>query len=452
VVVGASLAGLCASIAAAERQATVIMLEKHTIAGGSTVRSGGMMAFAGTDEQTAAGVEDDVELLSSDLFSVGLGLNKPELVARYCEDQLDVYRWLKDKGIEYLPPQAAAGQSVARCHTADMPKVHAQLMQVATDLGVRIVLNARATRLAVDTSDGRATVAGVDAQIEGAPRTVIADLGVVLTTGGFTRDSELIAAFSPSMRAAGVLGGEVNTGDGLRMGWKLGANLRDMPYIKATFGNYTGEANGKRTDCLAVYKGAVAVNRDGKRYVDESIPYKLLGDACLTQPGRVAWQVFDQAVFDSGVPGAHVYDFDEKQADGWLIQADTLVELAEQAELPADTLIETISRYNDGARCGRDEEFGREHLSSTVGAITPIDTPPFYAHPSTAMVLATYCGLEIDRDARVVDVFGDPIPNLYAAGEVTGGFHGAGFMSGTSLGKASVFGRRAGLTVSHADA
>ena len=105
------------------------------------------------------------------------------------------------------------------------------------------------------------------------------------------------------------------------------------------------------------------------------------------------------------------------------------------------------STYNGFVERGLDEDFGRRHLVHHFGELRPIEAPPFYAYPSTAVVFGTYCGLEIDPQARVLDHEHKPIPRLFAAGEVTGGFHGAAYMTGSALGKALVFGRLAALEI-----
>jgi fumarate reductase flavoprotein subunit len=235
-------------------------------------------------------------------------------------------------------------------------------------------------------------------------------------------------------------------GDGLLMAWKAGADFRDTPYVKGTFGIYPGDDPREGgTGILAVYKGAIAVNLEGRRFVDESLPYKAIGDACLAQPGHLAWQVFDQRTMDKDDPEVHIYWFSGRLATGLLEVADTLEELAALIEVPADALLATVASYNAAVRGERADEFGRTSMSGTPEPPTEIVRGPFYAHLSGTSVLATYCGLTVDPGTQVLDVYGEPIPGLFAAGEVTGGFHGAGYVTGTSVGKAGVFGRLAGI-------
>jgi fumarate reductase flavoprotein subunit len=123
---------------------------------------------------------------------------------------------------------------------------------------------------------------------------------------------------------------------------------------------------------------------------------------------------------------------------GRLIRADSLEALAGALGIDAAGLRETLDRYHDG-----DKDFGRTSLSSGWGKPERIERPPFYGYPSRSAVVGTYCGLAVDETLRVRDVFGDPVPGLFAAGHVMGGFHGAGYMTGTALSKAAVFGRQA---------
>jgi fumarate reductase flavoprotein subunit len=243
-------------------------------------------------------------------------------------------------------------------------------------------------------------------------------------------------------------------GDGLLMAWKAGADFRDTPYVKGTFGIHPGDDPREGgTGILAVYKGAIAINLEGRRFVDESLPYKAIGDACLAQPGHVAWQVFDQTCMDKDDPEVHIYWFSGRLATGLLEMADTLEELAEKIDVPVENLLATVAAYNAAARGERDDDFGRTSLSGTAQRPTEVARGPFYAHLSGTSVLATYCGLTVDATTRVLDVYGEEIPGLYAAGEVTGGFHGAGYVTGTSVGKSGVFGRLAGLAAAaHAGA
>lgn len=436
-VLGAGLAGCAALLAAAEAGQYALLLEKTDTIGGSTVKSAGLSAYAGTDEQAAQGIADDVDLLRKDLLEVGRHQNDPALVDLYCEHQLDTYRWLKELGVEYGEIHAASGQSAARSHPTDTTGMLVRILQAAGRLGARMMLDVPADRL---LHDGE-RVTGVRL-VDG--REVLAD-AVVLATGGFSMNPELLATFAPQMHRALRQGGDGNEGDGLKMAMALGAGLRDTPFIKGTYGHYfEPHPDEDGTGVLAVYKGAIAVNAEGRRFVDESRNYKEIGDVALTQPGVTTWQVFDSRVMALSNDEVPIYEFAGRRRAGMLVEAATIGELESRIGLPAGVLQQTVADYNAACRGEQADELGRAHLSGGVGDPTPIDQPPYFAHPSGTVVLATYCGLTVDTSLRVLDWWGNPIPRLYAAGELIGGLHGAGYMTGTSIGKAGIFGRLAG--------
>ena len=451
-VLGSGLAGCAALLAAAEAGRYALLVEKTDSIGGSTVKSAGLSAFAGTDEQRAQGIADDVELLRKDLVEVGGHRSDESLLDLYCAHQLATYHWLKGHGVTYGEIHAASGQSVPRSHPTDTTAMLTGLLRAAGRLGGRVVLDTAASRLVAEVDErGESRVIGVDFDTPAGGRRVLAD-AVVLATGGFSMSAQLLTTFAPQMSHALRQGGAGNTGDGLKMAMALGAGIRDTPYIKGTYGHFFEEhPDEDGTGILAVYKGAIAVNRDGRRFIDESRNYKQIGDAALAQPGVTTWQIFDAQVMASSNDEVPIYDFGGRQRAGMLTTADSIPHLEEQLGMPQGALRATVEGYNAAARGQARDEFGRTHLSGRVGTPLALETPPFYAHPSGTVVLATYCGLTVDTRLRVLDWWGQPIPRLYAAGEVIGGFHGAGYMTGTSIGKAGIFGRLAGASAASED-
>ena len=200
---------------------------------------------------------------------------------------------------------------------------------------------------------------------------------------------------------------------------------------------------------LPVYRGAIAVNRHAKRYVDESKSYKLLGDAVLQEPDGIAYQIFDQGIMDNAADGVPPFDFRSAQRRGLLFEAATLDDLAVKIGVDATQLAATVARYNEFVTKGVDADFGRDGLSTHYGKLVKIERALFFAYPSTSGIIATYCGLTVDADTRVLNVFGEPIAGLFAAGELMGGFHGVSYMTGSSLGKCVIFGRIAGRNAAH---
>lgn len=448
IVCGGGLAGYCAANAALQNGKRVIMLEKLQSVGGSTVISGGAMAFSGTDEQLQAGISDSGALLLSDLQSIGQHQNDALLLETYIATQLDTYSWLKQLGVKFHSVQLGGGQSVPRSNRVDTRQMIDALDQAAkATKRFELRCNAAAHRLRRSESGHMEIIVSV----KGKPSYALqARGGIVLATGGFSRSEEWLGVFAPLQAKALRIGGPGNTGDGLRMGMALGANLKDMGSIKGTFGVHPRAGREERLLIHAIFKGAIAVNLDGRRFVDESISYKLSGDACLAQRDGLAYQVFDEGIMSLSIANVTTSDFRSALASGHLVQADTIRQLAQRIDIDPVALEATLARYNADVEHGRDTLFGRDGLANHYGKLRKIHEPPFYAYPSTTAVLATYGGLAVDSQARLLDVYGEAIDGVFAAGEVTGGFHGAAYMTGSSLGKSAVFGRIAGSSAAAA--
>lgn len=435
IVIGAGIAGLSTAARAVEKGLRVVLVEKMPAIGGSSAMSGGWFAFTGTEEQKAAGIKDSIELFRSDLFQVGANRNNPELVEAYLVNQLETYEWLSTKGVNFGEVEISSGQSAARGHSTRIRDVLQLLHDDFTDNGGETLFDARVTDLQRDT-DGRVTGVIINGKTQ-----LTASLGVVVASGGFSRSTQLLQIFAPEQLAAIPYGGAGNTGDGLRLGWKLGAGMADMSSISGTYGSHPETTDQQQELLTSFYMGGIIVNLEGRRFVDESVDYKTLGSAVLTQPEALAFQIFDATVRAKSHRGIALKDMDTLEDLGHLPSADTLEELAEIAGIPADQLVGTVDRYNSAIRGDGEDEVGRTNLCNGVGRLQPIETGPFYAYPAKTLMTTTYGGLTFTPQGQVTDVDGEIIEGLYAVGEVTGGFHGAAYMTGTSLGKGAVFGR-----------
>ncbi|MDR5777171.1 MULTISPECIES: FAD-dependent oxidoreductase [unclassified Caballeronia] len=450
IVAGGGLAGHSAALQAADMGASVLLLEKTPRYGGSTTQSSGSFAFAGTQAQRDAGYEDSAQNMEGDLVRASGNLADPNLISLYIERQADAYEWLRARGVVFHPVSLSSNQGVPRTHATDptqlMDALHARVTEHPS---IRYVSPAALTGLLAQGN----RVTGVQYVADGEEREALTTAGVVLATGGFSRDADLIRKFAPKMANALRLGGEGNAGDGLRLAWKLGADVVDMPYVNGTFGislnNYPDPKPPLASEALlrlAIYRGGIAVNLGAERFADESVSYKTLGELCLQQKDGVGFQVWDQDIMDQSVPAPNSTDFESAFARGLVRRADSIAELARSVGLDAGKLEATINRYNEDVRAGRDTVFGRASLGKGWGTLVPIARAPFYIYPCTTAILATYCGLKANREMRVVDVLGETIPGLFAAGEIVGGFHGSGYMSGSSLSKSVIFGRVAAET------
>ena len=448
-VIGGGLAGHSAALSAAEAGCRVLLLEKGAEHGGSSRLSSGSFAFAGTGLQRESGIEDSGDGLAEDIISASGGLADRRLVDLYVARQSDTFDWLKACGVKFHKIALSSNMSVPRTHPTDpqqlMDAMHAAVLKQPL---ITYAANAAVSRL-VPAGRGAegftAIMADTGAHIEAG--------AVVLASGGFSRNRHLIAKFAPHMSRGLPAGAHGNLGDGLLMGWSLGADLLDMPFVNGTFGMIRNE-NWREGDPaaeeaylrLAIYKGAIVVNLEGKRFTDESISYKTIGEKCLAQPDATGFQIFDARIMAESEPAPTSHDLRGAWDKGLVKQADTIRSLAQALQIDADALEKTVADYNEDAVAGRDRWYGRTSLSKTFGRIAPLATPPFYGFRCTTAILATYCGFRVDTQMRALDVHGEPIRRLYAAGEIVGGFHGMGYMSGTALGKAAIFGRVAGRT------
>lgn len=443
VVIGGGLAGHCATLAAAEAGASVLMVERCSEYGGSTVLSGGFMAFADTPMQRQLGIEDSPGKLLDDLRTVGGPDAQEELREIYVSRQRALYDWLTAKGLVFSEVELSAGQSVPRSHAIDPGLMIATLHEAACAFS-KVETRSDCTAVSLIREGDAGRVSGLTIEEGGRLSEVASRGGVVIASGGFSRSEEFLRKFVPHQARALRVGGAGNFGDGLRMAWRLGADFRDMGHVKGTFGAHATQCNNGQEILLLFYRGAVIVNQAGERFVDESISYKLIGDAALKQDQPTSWQVFDDRIFRESVGSARLFDPEPALNRRLLLKADSLDSLAATAGIDADGLKRTIARYNADIARGCDSKFGRDGLCHHAGKLVPIETAPFYAYPSTTTILATYCGLAVDGRTQVIDVYEEPIECLFAAGEVMGGFHGEAYMTGTSLGKAALFGRIAG--------
>lgn len=437
--VGAGGAGLSAAATAAQGGRKVLVLEKMPAMGGSSLICGGALAFAGTDMQQKEGIKDSNELLYKDMMKVGENMNIPALVKSYVDHQLQTYEWLKKLGVKFSKIGIASGMSVPRAHYVSPPQVIKALSDAATGKGARIDLNTKAAKL---IADEKGNIRGVIAERKGKLINIGARRGVILTSGGFSLNKKLLAKFVPPMVHAEALVGRGSEGDGLKMAWAYGSDIEDMPYIKATFGFAPNPNSIKNDFALVFYKGAIIVNKEGKRFVNESISYKLVGDAALVQPDAIGFQIYDSAIRAEAIKDP-LNAIEALEKNGKVFSGQTLAEVAQKIKVPAQALEETVKSYNADVEKGITPPFGRSTLVASFGKPVPINKPPFYGFPSTAVILGTYGGILTNGTVQVLDIFGKPIPRLYAAGEIMGGVHGAAYMTGTAFGKALIFGRLA---------
>jgi fumarate reductase flavoprotein subunit len=451
VVIGAGLAGHAAALSASEAGATVLLLEKMSDFGGDTLYSGGAFCFALTDEQVASNVVDSVESLRKDLTAAGPEKMRPDLIELYVSEQIDTYRWLKQLGLKFTGPLLSPGQSVPRSHSINMREMLDQLHRAFLSReGCSYLANAHVDKI---TRDGQDAARVVHLNVGDDAFEVKAERAVVLATGGFARNLDLLMRFAPELRPLKKLGGLGSTGDGLLMGMALGADIRDFGWLNGAFGailpKYPAKSAWEDNDTQMLhgnYMGGIILNKAGRRFVNESLSYNKVGKACLDQPDAVCFQLFDQTVMDRSKPEPVARNAQGAFERGLILRTGSIREAATAMGLDPDVVEAEVAAYNSDVADGTDRAFNRQTIVNDQGKPHPLETAPFYIYACTTCLIGTYAGLVADDQMALIDVFGDPIPGIFVAGEVVGGFHGPAQVSGTGLGKASIFGRRAGLS------
>ena len=463
-VVGFGCAGAAAAYEAARAGADVLVLERASGPGGSSAQSGGELYLGGgTRVQHECGFEDDADNMFAYLRAA-LGPHADEQKLRlYCDGSVEHFAWFSELGVRFegslydapswMPPtrdglmwlgeNAWPYDTVAR----PVPRGHRPategwaghtlmdaLVTACTRAGVRSVTDVRADALIVE--GGRVT--GVRARRYGNEVTYRARRGVVLATGGFVDNEEMLADHAPVLLGHGKVSDGLDDGSGIRMAMALGAAVRRMSVVEAAY-----------TALPAMACRGMLVNALGRRFVNEDVYPGVFSHAALHQPGP-CWVVLDETGLDD-VPARDVWGVRPTHA------AETLAELEADLGLPPGSLEDTVAAYNRHAAQGEDPYFHKASrwLRPLVAPYAAVDPRLGFgatgSSPSgTGFSGFTLGGLHTDVDGRVLAVTGGTIAGLYAAGRATSGMHGEGYVSGTSLGDGTFFGRRAGRSAAQA--
>ena len=482
VVVGAGGAGMTAAITATDAGKKVIVVESQPIAGGNSVRSTGGMNAAKTPYQDknefkeAAGVEktlataaekfadnatitalaatvksqwdayqanpqgyfDSVELMELDTMIGGKGKNNPELVKALAENSADAIEWLASIGAEVKNVGAFGGASVKRIHrpvNADgkVTAVGAYIVPILEknlqDRNVQFLFDTTANEIIM--KDGKAV--GIKGTGKDGHKVTINAKSVVIATGGFGANAEMVEKYKPDLKGFATTNAEGAQGQGIDMATAAGAATVDMDQIQIhptvhieEDGNAHLITEGLRGD------GAILVNAEGKRFYDEVSTRDKVSAAIIEQTDKSAWLVVDQAMVDkSAVIAGYI-------KSGYTVTGATYEELAKAMGVDEATFTSTMNTWNQAVEAKSDAEFGRTSFAN------PLTTAPYYAIKITPAVHHTMGGIVINPKAEVLNEKGEAISGLYAAGEVTGGVHGANRLGGNAVADFVVFGRISG--------
>ena len=432
VVIGAGGAGMSAAIEAAQKGATnVVILEKMPITGGNTVRATGGLNASETQYQKRDGIEDSNDLFYEDTMKGGKNLNDPELVRTLVENSAAAVDWVNEIGGDLSVVAQFGGASVKRIHRpSDTSAVGPMLVKTLNakldELGIPVLLETKATKIIAD-KDGNIT--GVEAEDENG-EFVINTKAVILATGGFGANPDMVVKYAPQLAGFITTNHSGATGDGIEMALELGAGLTDIEQIQThptvnpnTATMYTEGVRGN---------GAILVNDEGNRFVNELETRDVVSASILAQPNEESWLVFDTAVRES------LSAIEKYINEGIIVEANTIEELAEKTGINKENLVATMNKYASMQEAGEDSEFGRKSME------VPLTKAPFFAGLAKPAIHHTMGGVKINKETQVLKEDGSVIPGLYAAGEVVGGVHGGNRLGGNAVADIVVFGRISG--------
>ena len=430
VIVGAGGAGLSAAVAAREAGASVIVLEKMPFAGGNTNYATAGLNASETSVQKKLNIADTNEQFYQDTMKGGKKLNNPNLVRTLTSQSAQTVDWLIGLGMDLSDVGRTGGATNARAHrpaggAAVGSHFASVMLKAAENAGADIRYNSKVTSIV--NKDGAA--AGVTVLSNGKKYTVHAK-AVIIATGGFGANSELVVSYKPNLKGFGTTNFPGATGDALALVKPFSVALVDMDQIQ-THPTVVPVKNLMITEAVRG-NGAIMVNRDGNRFEQEMTTRDVMSAAILKQTGATAYLLFDQGVRNS------LKAIESYYKQGLLTEGASLAELAGKLNIPPAELEETVKRYNSFVDTKKDSDFARQDMPRKI------ETAPFYAVEVAPAVHHTMGGLAINTDAQVLNENANAVPGLFAAGEVTGGVHGANRLGGNAMADIAVFGKIAG--------
>jgi fumarate reductase flavoprotein subunit len=439
VVIGAGGAGATAALAARNAGADVLVLDRDAAPSGATACSSGMVPAAGTAEQAARGIADSPQRFADDIQTKANGSAYAPLVKALTEASASVLEWLtKQYGIRFeLVEGVAPGHSLSRMHAlADRggATLLSSLYAALGSKGVQMQSAANVTDLVVDDSQ---RVIGVRYK-RGSKSESVGCSTLILACNGFAGNRSLVAKYLPDVRALPFAGHDGSQGDAIGWGTELDAQLADIDGFLAHGAVILSQRLPLPWSLMT--EGAVQVNRDGERFVNEHEGYSESALFVLAQPGATAFMIYDERVHEIGLT---MPNYATAVTSGVIKRESLLRDLADQLGINRDGLEGTIALVNALAFDDTADDFGREFRA------TQMLLGPYYGVPVTGALLGTEGGLAIDATGRVLRKDGSPFPNLLAAGGAARGVSGdaaGGYLEGNGLLTAIVGGYIAGNT------
>ena len=443
VVIGAGGAGFSAAITAKNAGANVVLLEKMPAVGGNSLISGAEMNVAGNWVQPKLGINDDSpELHAQDTFKGGDGKGDMKVINVMTHEALDAAKWCRDYlGVRFEDDNLFffGGHSRKR---ALIPVGHtgtefiAKFQAKADELGIPVITNMKAEELIKD-KDGR--VVGVKATMDGSEYTFNAKGGVVLATGGFGANPEMVKKYNPKIdERFKTTDAPGSTGEALYMAERAGAELVNMGYIQ-TYPICDPLSGAIELIADARFDGAIMLNQEGKRFVEELQRRDVLSEAILNQTGRYCWVLWNDKIGSiSNTVKAHANEYEAFTKQGIMTTCDDLKCIADFTKIPFDQLQKTVKRVSDMAGKGNDKDFNHR------AGLMDMQQGKYYVIKAVPSTHHTMGGVRINEKAEALTAEGKVIPGLWAAGEVTGVTHGTNRLGGNAYTDIIVFGRIAG--------
>ena len=443
VVIGAGGAGFSAAITARNAGANVVLLEKMPAVGGNSLISGAEMNVAKNWVQPKLGINDDSpELHAQDTFKGGDGKGDMKVINVMTHEALDAAKWCRDYlGVRFEDDNLFffGGHSRKR---ALIPVGHtgtefiAKFQAKADELGIPVITNMKAEELIKD-KDGR--VVGVKATMDGSEYTFNAKGGVVLATGGFGANPEMVKKYNPKIdERFKTTDAPGSTGEALYMAERAGAELVNMGYIQ-TYPICDPISGAIELIADARFDGAIMLNQEGKRFVEELQRRDVLSEAILNQTGRYCWVLWNDKIGSiSNTVKAHANEYEAFTKQGIMTTCDDLKCIADFTKIPFDQLQKTVKRVSDMAGKGNDKDFNHR------AGLMDMQQGKYYVIKAVPSTHHTMGGVRINEKAEALTAEGKVIPGLWAAGEVTGVTHGTNRLGGNAYTDIIVFGRIAG--------
>jgi|TARA_B110000014_G_scaffold57364_1_gene38757 fumarate reductase flavoprotein subunit len=444
VVVGAGGCGLSAALSAKENNSEVLVIERDSTPLGTTAMSTGLIPGANTRLQRAAGIEDTPEIFANDIIKKTKGETDPEIATSLAIESSKTIEWLIDKyqiPLSLVDSFLYPGHTVMRMHGTPNrtgSELMGALCRAAERAGIDVLTNALVTDL---YSDSNNKILGVKVlRTDGQTEEIGCD-ALILACCGFAGNPEMVEEYMPEIKEAEFFGHPGNKGDAIKWGKSLGADLADI----GSYQGHGGLAAGRGVPILwpMIMEGGFQININGERFSDESLGYSEQAVKVVSQPKKIAWNIFDERLHELM---KEFEDYNNAIEANAIINADSTAELSALTGINKESLDKTIKEVEEMVEGKRKDSFGRDFT------IKPKLESPYYTVKVTGALFHTQGGLVVNEHAQVMDKNKDPLPNLFAGGGSARGISGPsdwGYIAGNGLLTATTFGRLAGVSAAN---